>query len=403
MYILVLNSGSSSVKYQLVSIKDESLASKGLVEKIGTKEAFYSYTIGHGEKQKEIRPILNHEEALSIVFKTLTEKGVISNLAEISAIGHRVVHGGPKFAETVLVTDEVIRDIRDCNELGPLHNPHNLKGIEVCARLIPGIPQLAVFDTAFHQTMPEHAYLYALPYELYTKHRVRRYGFHGTSHRFIASRAAELLGKPAENINIINCHLGNGASVCAIQNGKSIDTSMGFTPLEGLIMGTRSGDMDPAIIQYVMGKEKRSIQEVDSMLNKESGLLGISGTTNDLREIFECVRKGGPEAKRAELALAMMTYRLKKYVASYMGVLAGKADAVVFTAGIGENNAYVRKHALAGLEFMGIEVDQSKNENAVPDTDIATASSRVRVLVIGTNEEILIARDAAAYVRSMQK
>ncbi|MDR2734028.1 MAG: acetate kinase [Spirochaetota bacterium] len=403
MYVLVLNSGSSSVKYQLVSIQDESLASKGLVEKIGTKEAFYSYAIGNGEKQKEIRPILNHEEALSIVFNTLTEKGVIRNLGEISAIGHRVVHGGAKFAETVLVTDEVMQDIRDCIELGPLHNPHNLKGIEVCARLIPGVPQLAVFDTAFHQTMPEYACLYALPYELYTRHRVRRYGFHGTSHRFIASRAAEMLGKSADTINIINCHLGNGASVCAIQNGKSVDTSMGFTPLEGLIMGTRSGDMDPAIIQYIMGKEKRSIQEVDSMLNKESGLLGISGTTNDVRELFECIRKGGAEAKRAELALAMMTYRLKKYVAAYMGVLNGKADAVVFTAGIGENNAHVRKHALAGLEFMGIEVDQSKNENAVPDADIAAESSRVRVLVIATNEEILIARDAAAYVRSIQK
>jgi len=401
MYVLVLNSGSSSVKYQLVSIGDESIASKGLIEKIGTKEAIFTYALGSRPKQEEIHPIADHGEALALVFKTLTdaEQGVLRDLGDIAAVGHRVVHGGSDFSETALVTDEVMKSIRDCFELGPLHNPHNLKGIEVCSQLLPKTPQLAVFDTAFHQTMPEHAYLYALPYELYAKHRVRRYGFHGTSHRFITDRAAEILGKPAEKTNIINCHLGNGASVCAIKGGKSIDTSMGFTPLEGLVMGTRSGDIDPAIVQYIMNKEGCSIQEVDSLLNKQSGLLGISGSTNDLRELLALTKKGD---ERAKLAIRIMLYRLKKYIASYMGVLDGEADAVVFTAGIGENNAYVRASAVQGLEFMGIVLDQKKNEGARGEADISAEGSRVRILVIPTNEEILIARDAAACVKKQR-
>ena len=402
MYVLVLNSGSSSLKYQLYATKDESLVTKGLIEKIGTKEAIYTYALKSGEKQKDVLPIADHEKALSLVFKTLTnvDNGFINDLGEIAAVGHRVVHGGATFNETVLVTDEVIENIRDCIELGPLHNPANLKGIEVCTRLLPKAPQLAVFDTAFHQTMPEHAYLYALPYYLFTKHRVRRYGFHGTSHRFITDRAAQLLGKSADSINIINCHLGNGSSVCAIKGGKSMDTSMGFTPLEGLVMGTRSGDMDPAIIQYIMHMEHYTIQEVDSMLNKQSGLLGISGSTNDLRELFELKKN---DDQRAALAIRVMLYRLKKYIASYMAVLDGNVDAIVFTAGIGENNAYVREHALQGLEFMGVVVDKAKNESVDGEAVISTPDSRVRVMVIPTNEEILIARDAAAYVKKLRQ
>ncbi len=398
MYILVLNSGSSSVKYQLVSIKDDSIATRGCVEKIGSKEAIHTYSAGEQGKLKEVHPISNHEEALSVIFRALTNPAhpVISDLKQIAAVGHRVVHGGAKFTETVVVTEEVIKDIRECIELGPLHNPHNLKGIDVCMRLLPGTPQLAVFDTAFHQTMPEHAYLYALPYVFYTRHRVRRYGFHGTSHRYITERTAAVLNKAQKNLNIVSCHLGNGSSICAVRGGKSVDTSMGFTPLEGLIMGTRSGDMDPAIIQYIMHKENYTIQEVDSLLNKQSGLLGISGATNDLRELFALAEK---KDQRASLAIQMMVYRLKKYIASYMGVLNGEVDAVVFTAGIGENNAYVREQAVEGLEFMGIKIDKKKNRAAEGEADVATADSRVRILVIPTNEELLIAKDAAAYVR----
>jgi acetate kinase len=401
MYVLVLNSGSSSLKYQLYDVKNETLITKGLVEKIGTKEAIFSHTLKSGEKQKEILPIEDHEKALSLVFKALTDagSGVIRDFSEITAVGHRVVHGGAKFSETVLVTEEVLEDIRDCIELGPLHNPHNIKGIEVCSKLLPGVPQLAVFDTAFHQSMPEHAYMYALPYDLFTKHRVRRYGFHGTSHRFITDRVAQLLGKPVENTNIINCHLGNGSSVCAIKGGKSVDTSMGFTPLEGLVMGTRSGDIDPAIIQYIMSRENCTIQEVDSLLNKKSGLLGISGSTNDFREIFVNM-KSDP---RAALAAQIMLYRLKKYIASYMAALDGAADAIVFTAGIGENSAYVREQALQGLEFMGIKLDKAKNEGASGEAVISTPDSRVQVMVIPTNEEILIARDAAACVKKQNQ
>jgi acetate kinase len=398
MYILVLNSGSSSVKYQLVSVNDASIATRGSVEKIGSKDAIHTYMAGEHGKLKEVHPISNHEDALSVVFRALTDPshGIISDLKQIAAVGHRVVHGGAQFTETVLVTEDVIKDIRECIELGPLHNPHNLKGIDVCMRLLPGIPQLAVFDTAFHQTMPEHAYLYALPYVLYTRHRVRRYGFHGTSHRFITERTASLLGKAQKNLNIISCHLGNGCSICAVRGGKSVDTSMGFTPLEGLIMGTRSGDMDPAIIQYIMHKENYTIQEVDSLLNKQSGLLGISGATNDLRELFVLADK---KDQRAMLAIQMMIYRLKKYIASYMAVLSGEVDAIVFTAGIGENNAYVREQAIEGLEFMGIKIDKKKNKAVDGEADVSASDSRVSVLVIPTNEELLIAKDAAAYVR----
>lgn len=398
MYILVLNSGSSSVKYQLFAIDSEQVVTKGLVEKIGGKEAIYTYETAKHGKLKEVHSIQNHEEALSMIFKGLTSPAneIISDIKQIAAVGHRVLHGGAKFTSTALVNDEVIKAIRECIELGPLHNPHNLKGIDVCLRLLPGTPQVAVFDTAFHQTMPEKAYLYALPYVFYTKHKVRRYGFHGTSHCYVTERAASMLGKAVKNVNMISCHLGNGSSVCAIRDGKSVDTSMGFTPLEGLIMGTRSGDIDPAIIQYIMHKENYTVQEVDSLLNKQSGLLGISGATNDLRELFALADK---KDQRAQLAIDMMLYRLKKYISSYMGALGGACDAIVFTAGIGENNPYVREQALEGLEFMGICIDKKKNKAVSGEAVISTDDSRVKVLVIPTNEELLIARDAATFVR----
>ncbi len=399
--ILVLNSGSSSVKYQLINAQTEERITKGLVEKIGHKDAIFSYLRGDGEPLKEVHPIYSHEEAIALVLKSLTdpENMILKNTDEILAIGHRVVHGGENFTESVIVTEAVMADIRDCVELAPLHNPANLQGINVCLKQMPNIPQVAVFDTAFHQSMPEKAYIYGIPFVMYTRHKIRRYGFHGTSHRYIVAKLSEVMQKPLKNINAITCHLGNGSSIAAIKNGKSVDTSMGFTPLEGLIMGTRCGDIDPAIVTYIMAKEGLTGNEVNTLLNKHSGLLGISGSTNDVRELFELIAK---KDSRAELALEIMVYRLKKYISSYMAVLSG-ADAIVFTAGIGENNAILREKALEGLEFMGIKLDKRKNKNAKGDSEISADSSTVRVFVLPTNEELVIARDTADIVKKLKR
>lgn len=397
MFVLVLNSGSSSLKYQLIDIETEQCLTKGLVEKIGGKEAIFSYEAGNSGKLKEVHALHDHQEALNLVLKSLVsgDAPVISDVNDITAVGHRVVHGGERFTESVIVTEDVIKSLRDCIELAPLHNPANIQGIDVCLKLLPKTPQVAVFDTAFHQTMPDYAYLYGLPYVMYTRHRVRRYGFHGSSHRYVVDRAAEILGKPLKNLKLVSCHLGNGSSVCAVENGRSVDTSMGFTPLEGLIMGTRSGDLDPAIIPYLMQKDELSVYEMNSMLNKHSGLLGISGSTNDLRELFELRNQ---KDTRAELAINMLVYRLKKYIGSYLAVLGG-ADAVIFTAGIGENNPFIRENALDGMEFMGVKIDRKKNKNASGEADISAADSAVKVLVIPTNEELLIARDTARCIK----
>lgn len=401
MKVLVLNSGSSSLKYQLFDTTRETLICKGIVEKIGGREAIFSYDKPDSGKLKEVHAVYDHSEALNLVLKSLvsTENGFLKDISEIAAVGHRVVHGGEKFTQSVVVDDAVLAEIRECIDLAPLHNPANLQGIEVCLKLLPEIPQVVVFDTAFHQSMPDYAYLYGLPFVMYSRHRIRRYGFHGTSHRYVAGRAAELLGKAEKNTSLVTCHLGNGSSVTAIKNGKSVDTSMGFTPLAGLVMGTRCGDIDPAIIPHIMSKEELSFDEVNAMLNKHSGLLGISGITNDVRELFEQFDK---KDCRAALAINILVYQLKKYISSYLGVLGG-ADAVVFTAGIGENNAYIREQSLAGLEFMGIKVDRKKNKALAGEGDVAAEDSAVRVLVIPTNEELVIARDTASIVKKRKK
>ena len=399
MKVLVLNSGSSSVKYQLIETSLELIAgnadralARGLVERIGTSSALHTYQPAGRESVAEGREILEHRHAIADILRLLAdpERGVVATAAEIAAVGHRVVHAGERFDRSVLLTPEVERGIRECSELAPLHNPHNLRGIEAARRLMPDTPQAAVFDTAYHHTMPPAAYLYGLPYVLYERHGVRRYGFHGTSHRYVGWRSGALLGRPREETRLVTCHLGNGASVCAIDHGHSIDTSMGFTPLEGLLMGTRCGDLDPSVVFYVMHKEELSEQQATALLNKHSGLQGVSGLSNDMRELLAEEAKGHA---RARLAIDMFCYRLRKYIAAYAGALEGM-DAVIFTGGIGENAPAIRARALAGLEFMGLAVDPERNRAAVGrEADISTAGSAVKALVIPTNEELLIARD----------
>ncbi len=403
MKILVINSGSSSVKYDLIDTETHKEITRGLIEKIGLKEQIHHYCLPGGEKAKDVVNAPNHKVALSIITKHLTDpvKGFLKSIDEIAAVGHRVVHGGEKFAGSYLITDEVIKSIERFSELAPLHNPPNLEGIMACRELLPNVPQVAVFDTAFHQTMPEEVFLYAIPYEYYKKYGIRRYGFHGTSHKFVAQKAAEMLGKKFTSLNIITAHLGNGASITAIRKGKSVDTSMGFTPLEGLIMGTRSGDLDPAIVFFLMEKEDLSPNDVNNILNKKSGLLGISGISNDVRTIMEEAERGD---RRAILALNMFCYRIKKYIGAYWAVL-GELDAIVFTAGIGENSWQIREKALAGLEPMGIKVDKKKNQSVVGGVagEISTEDSRVKVLVIPTNEELAIALDTGKIVSELNK
>jgi len=396
MKVLVLNCGSSSVKYQFISTEEKKVLAKGLIERIGSSSAILTHSRYDGDTIKITGEILDHDIAIEYVIAVLLSKnhGVIKDRNEIEAIGHRVVHGGEDFSGSVLITDKVIQTLKDNIELAPLHNPPNIKGIIACQKHLPGIPQVGVFDTAFHQKMPPKAYLYGIPYLLYKKYKIRRYGFHGTSHFFVSKRVAELMNQPYEKLKIITCHLGNGCSIAAIDRGISIDTSMGFTPLEGLLMGTRCGDLDPSIPLHVMGKEELTLAEVNTMLNKHSGLMGISGVSNDMREIIKSMNEGN---ERSKYAFEVFCYRIKKYIGAYAAALGG-IDAVVFTGGIGENSSEVRKEVLSKLEFLGIELDDEKNLINNGERIITKDHSKVKVFVIPTNEELVIALDTAQIV-----
>lgn len=397
MKILVINCGSSSLKFQLINSETEAVIAKGLCERIGMDGSQLIYTPAGGEKQVTASPMEDHKKAVSLVIRALTDEktGVLSSLSEIDAVGHRLVHGGEKFASSTLISEEVIAAITECNDLAPLHNPANLIGIRACQELMPGVPQAGVFDTAFHQTMPEEAYLYGIPYEYYEKYRIRRYGFHGTSHSFVSKRAARMLGKAYEDAKIIVCHLGNGASVSAVKNGKCVDTSMGLTPLEGLMMGTRSGDIDPAIIEFLAHKEGMGIDDIMSILNKKSGMYGLSGyLSSDSRDLHAACEEGKPEGIRT---VKTYCYRVAKYIGAYTAAMNG-VDAICFTAGIGENSPETREAVCEYLGYLGIAIDADQNKKRGEDVVISTADSKVKVMVIPTNEELAIARETAALV-----
>ncbi len=396
MNVLVINCGSSSLKFQLINSETEGVLAKGLCERIGI-DGRLTYQPEGGEKKTEELAMPTHTEAIQFVINALTdaERGVVKDLSEIGAVGHRVVHGGEKFANSVVITDEVKKTIEECNDLAPLHNPANLIGINACQELMPGTPMVAVFDTAFHQTMPEKAYMYGLPYEYYEKYAVRRYGFHGTSHSFVSKRAAEILGKSYDDMKTIVCHLGNGASISAVLNGKCVDTSMGLTPLEGLVMGTRSGDIDPAILEYIAKKEDMNITELMNMLNKKSGVYGLSNNlSSDFRDLETAADEGN---KQAQVALDVFCYRVAKYVGSYVAAMNG-VDTIVFTAGIGENAGLVRTKVCEYLGYLGITLDQEANGKRGQEIAISTLDSKVTVMVIPTNEELAIARETVALV-----
>ncbi|MCX6137262.1 MAG: acetate kinase [Ignavibacteriales bacterium] len=389
MNILVLNCGSSSVKYQLIEIESKQALARGVVDRIGMSGAVLKNTRSDGDEIVITGDILEHTTAIEYILAVLLSKnhGVLKSKDEIRAVGHRVVHGDETFTGSVLITPAVVKSLRDNIEIAPLHNPHNIRGIVACQTHLPTIPQVGVFDTAFHQQMPPRAYLYGIPYSFYKEHKIRRYGFHGTSHKFVAQRAAELLRRNFEDLKVITCHLGNGCSMAAVSHGVSIDTTMGFTPLEGLLMGTRSGDMDPSVILYIMSKEGLNYAEANTLLNKHSGLAGISGVSSDMREIQNEMEKGN---KRAGQAFDVFTYRVRKYIGAYAAAMGG-LDAVVFTGGIGENSAAVRKASCDGLEFLGITIEESKNTSKDKEKEIQTADSSVNVLVVPTNEELMIA------------
>ncbi len=391
MKILVINSGSSSIKYQLFNMEDESVLAKGLVERIGIEGSRLEQELADGTEFEIVEDIQDHAVGMELVINSLTDtdKGVIADVNEISAVGHRVVQGGDTFDKSVVVDDQVKNDIDSWAGLAPLHNPANLMGIEVCEKLMPHATQVATFDSAFHQTMSEEVYMYALPYELYEKHSVRRYGAHGTSHKFVAEQVAQEMGQDINDLKIITCHLGNGASVTAVKDGKSYDTSMGLTPLEGLIMGTRCGDIDPAIVPFVMEQEGLSPQEMDHLMNKESGLLGVSGISSDSRDVGDAAKDGN---HRAKLVMDMFNYRVKKYIGSYVAAMNG-VDAIVFTAGIGENGIDIREQICEDLDYLGIKVDSQKNNIRGKVQEISSNDSKVKVYVIPTNEELVIARD----------
>ncbi len=397
MNILVINCGSSSLKYQLLDMTDERVLANGLVERIGIDGSRLKHQAHDDDKVTIEVSMKDHKEALHHVLDALTNKehGAIESLDEINAVGHRVVHAGEMYAESVKIDDEVIKALEACIPLAPLHNPPNLTGIRAMQELLPSLPMVAVFDTAFHQTMPPEAYVYALPYEYYEKHSVRRYGFHGTSHRYVVERAAKLMNKDLKDLKLISCHLGNGASVAAVDGGKVVDTSMGFTPLEGLVMGTRCGDIDPAIITFLMERESTDFKTIDNVMNKKSGVLGISGVSSDFRDIEGAASEGNA---RAQLALKVFDRRVKKYIAAYAAVLGG-VDGVIFTAGLGENSASNRKEICEGLSFMGIEIDDQKNDVRGKDAVISKDNSKVTVMVIPTNEELMIARDTEQLVK----
>lgn len=391
MKILVLNCGSSSIKYQLFDMENSTIIGQGGIEKIGLPGSFLKFTLPSGEKVVLTKQIPEHTVGVEFILDTLVSKeyGCIKSLDEITAVGHRVVHGGEKFNHSVVITDEVIQEVKNCIDLAPLHNPANLKGIDTIKSLLPSVPQVGVFDTAFHQTMPDYAYMYALPYEYYTKYGVRRYGFHGTSHRYVSIKAIEMLKLDPKNNKIITCHIGNGGSITAVVNGESVDTSMGLTPVEGLMMGTRAGDVDSGALTFLMEKENLDAQGVSNMVNKQSGLLGLSGVSSDMREISEAIASGN---EKALLARSVYFYRLKKYIGAYAAAMGG-VDAIVFTGGVGENSDICRAAACKGLEFMGVELDQAKNLACRGTEVISTDNSKVTVVVIPTDEEYMIALD----------
>ena len=392
MKILVVNSGSSSIKYQLFDMTDESVLAKGLVEKIGIPDSIINHYPFNREPVITRQDIPNHKVGIKLMMDALLHQdyGVIKDISEIVAVGHRVVHAGEKFSGSVLLTDEVMDAVKECIELAPLHNPPNILGIEVCKELMPGVPQVGVFDTAFHQTIPECAYLYGIPYKFYKKYKVRRYGFHGTSHKFVAQRAAEILEKPLEELKIITCHLGNGSSITAVKHGISIDTSLGFGTVAGIIMGTRCGDVDPAVIPFLMDKEKLTVEEINKIIYKESGFIGLSeGISSDNRDLGKKAKEGDERAIRA---LSVFDYGIKKYIGAYAAAMGG-VDVLVFTAGIGENAWKVRKGACEGLEFLGIRIDPEKNKVCRKEAIISNDNSKVKVMVIPTNEEWMIAKD----------
>lgn len=385
---MAINAGSSSLKFQLFEMPSETVLTKGLVERIGLDNAVFTISV-NGEKQTDITEIPDHAVAVKILVEKLLSQNIIQSYDEITGVGHRVVHGGEKFADSVLVTDETLAEIEALSDLAPLHNPANIVGIKAFQDILPNVPAVAVFDTAFHQTMPEKSFLYSLPYEYYEKYGVRKYGFHGTSHKYVSERAAELLGRPIEQLRLISCHLGNGASIAAIEGGKSIDTSMGFTPLAGVAMGTRSGNIDPALIPFIMEKTGKTADEVLNVLNKESGLLGVSGISSDLRDLIKASAEGN---ERAEIALEVFASRIHKYIGSYAARMSG-VDAIIFTAGIGENSDVVRARVLRGLEFMGVYWDPALNSVQGEEAFISYPHSPVKVMVIPTDEEVMIARD----------
>lgn len=391
--VLAINAGSSSLKFQLIRMPEETLVTKGLIERIGIKDSIFTIEV-NGEKIKDVKDIKDHEEAINIMLDSFKQHGIIDDINDIAGTGHRVVHGGELFPTSALVTDKVEEQIESLSELAPLHNPANLMGIRAFRKLLPNIPHVAVFDTSFHQSMPEQSYLYSLPYEYYKDYGIRKYGFHGTSHKYVSQRAAEIMNKPIEELRIISCHIGNGASIAAIDGGESIDTSMGFTPLAGVTMGTRSGNIDPALIPFIMQKTGQNAEEVLNVLNKESGLLGISGTSSDLRDLESDAEEG---KERAQLALDVFASRIHKYIGSYATRMHG-VDVIVFTAGVGENSSTVRAKVLEGLEFMGIYWDPKKNETIRGEEGfINYPHSPVKVIVIPTNEEVMIARDTVKF------
>ncbi len=398
MKILVLNCGSSSIKYKLYNMDDESVLAQGGVERIGLDEAFLKLTLPNGEKKTLMHDMPDHKEGVNFVFQTLLspEYGAIKSLDEIDAVGHRIVQGGDLFEKSCLVDKSVEDGIESLCDLAPVHNAGHLKGIRAVDHLMPTVPQVTVFDNAFHSTMPDYAYLYAVPYEIYEKYHVRRYGFHGTSHRYVSHRVAEILGKDIKDLKIVTCHIGNGASVAAIKDGKVMDTSMGLTPLAGVMMGSRSGDIDASAVTYIMEKLGKKPQEMADYLNKESGVLGISGISSDMRDVENAAKEGN---QKAQLALKMYNYRIKKYIGAYAAAMGG-VDVVVFTAGVGENQISMREEACAGLEFLGIKIDKEKNNVRGKEAEISADDSRVKVWVVPTDEEIVIARDTMALVQS---